>query len=312
MRHAINAPLPSVTVGFFPRERFAMAGESLRSILRNAGMPFTLVIVDCPTPDRYRREMEEAVAGHANVRWIRLDRLPIVNESRNLIANATNDEYVCFIENAATAHPGWLERLVRSCRETGVGAAIPLVYEGPRADGKVHHDRGFAKLVRDEDGSGRIRTLHDDGTIDHAARMDRPTVFTTLESHCIMLARGTLDAIGPFDERLTVNTHVDIAYALFTHGIKMIFEPRSIIEHHPVRYLQPDERALYAFRWDPKRADESMVMLRKKWPLNRIPDAADFARGQFYRVHPLLWNAYRAARIPRWIRQRFFTAHPTS
>ena len=59
---------PIVTIAFIPRERFSRAADALRQLIENtAEVPFKLIIVDCKTPERYRRDVEAVVRGRENV-----------------------------------------------------------------------------------------------------------------------------------------------------------------------------------------------------------------------------------------------------
>ena len=55
---------PIVTIAFIPRERFSRAADALRQLIENTkDVPFKLIVVDCKTPERYRRDIEAVVRG---------------------------------------------------------------------------------------------------------------------------------------------------------------------------------------------------------------------------------------------------------
>lgn len=299
-------PMPSVAIGFYPRERFSASAETLRSIVRHTRAPYTLVIVDAATPERYLAEMREAVQGCADVRWIRSDRFLTTNQSRNRIIAETGHDYVCLIENACIVEEGWLENLVDACETFPAGAATPAMRERTPFGTAPHHDFGFTDLAVREEGGKIVRRCGKD-----LARREERFAATdvrrvrTAEAHCQFFHRSALKAIAPFDEALTVGTHVDVSCALLDKGITMVQVPASVVTHLPTTGLDPDERTFYAFRWDVRRATESCRILRSRWNVENMPDFSDFAKGQAYRIHPLLWNAYRLLRLPVTLRQRY-------
>jgi hypothetical protein len=299
---------PKVVIGFYPRERFSAAAESLASIVRATRMPYTLVIVDAATPAHYRAAMQEAVRGCADARWITADRFLTSNESRNRIVAATDHDYVCFIENACVVEDGWLAAMVDACETHPAGAASPQLRERTTTGTIPHHDYGFADIaVRTQDGRTVRRCVND-----LAMRHDRFASTAvhevrTAESHCQLFSRAVLAKLGPFDETITVGTHIDVSCALLDKGIAMVQVPASKVTHLPTVFLRDDERAFFAFRWDVRRATESRDTLRHRWNFENMADLADFAKGQAYRVHPLLWNAYRLLRLPKTLRQRYLT-----
>jgi hypothetical protein len=90
---------PSIVIGVIPRERFALTGEVLRQIMRHTSQPYRLIVVDCAMPERFRQEIETILGGRPHAEVLHFDRYLLPNESRNRVIEATNEEYVCLIDN---------------------------------------------------------------------------------------------------------------------------------------------------------------------------------------------------------------------
>ena len=64
--------MPTVTIGFFPREQFSLAAESLQRIFDYTHIPFNLIVINCNTPEVYWKQIEQVLAGRSNVKVISL------------------------------------------------------------------------------------------------------------------------------------------------------------------------------------------------------------------------------------------------
>lgn len=295
-----SARKPSVTVGFFPRERFALAAASLRSIVRNTEIPFRLIIVDCGIPERYRGEMEAALAGH-EAEWLRSERFLLPNQSKNLVCAVAQDDYLCLIENDCLVQEGWLSRMIEACERLDAGAAFPLIYDGPTWRRNVHHERGFASMEKVEVG-GRVVYRVESDTLGLAARwrLKEPQVVTGMENHCVLYRRETLEAIGPFEEAYSIHVGYDVAARLLDKGIPMLMVPTAVINHFPPSVIRRDEEAFYDFRWDLEKVEQGFHLLRSRRAYEGMSDGTYFARGQKYRKHPVTWQLHRLTTLPRY------------
>src|SRR5688572_1921456 len=138
--------MPSITVGFVPRERFSLAPESLRSILDSAAVPFELIVVDCNTPAEYWDEMKKSLLDCKNAKIIRSDRYLLPNQCRNLVLEQARGEFVCLIENDNLVDETWLSRFVSAIEKHEADVIIPLIMEGRPGKAKVHFDEGLGRV----------------------------------------------------------------------------------------------------------------------------------------------------------------------
>jgi hypothetical protein len=109
--------MSTVTIGFFPREQFSLASESLQRIFEYTRLPFNLIVVDCNTPKVYWQQIEQVLKGRSNVKVIHNDHYLQANQLRNLVIQEAKDEFLCFIENDVLVEEGWLSNLIIACKE---------------------------------------------------------------------------------------------------------------------------------------------------------------------------------------------------
>jgi hypothetical protein len=291
----MGSSTPSVTVGIYPRDRFSLAGQALRRIMTLTHVPFSLAIIDCGTPKRYLKEMEDAVAGHPDVRWIRADRFLTPGESRNRIVAETTGEYLCLIENDCLVDDGWLDKMLAAAEKTGADLVVPLVFERFLGRFRVHHDAGIGAYAVEERGGKKYRTFTE-ADVQHWAHFSGPTAIGIFDTHCNLFRRHAIARIGGFDEILTTRTPVDLIVRVGEARLTSFIEPSA-----RVRFMQPppvehDELPLYRFLWDAERAKASNEHMLKKWGLEGMPISTSFASGQLMRKNWIVWTLWRTWR----------------
>lgn len=263
---------PTITIGFTPRERFVMAGESLASLYDHTSLPFELIVVDPAIPDRYRAEMQAVLDRHDNWRVLHVDRHLLPAAARNLALAEVTTDYVCFLENDNLFSDGWLEALLDACETFPADVAAPLIREGRGEE--EHFDSHLGTLVATDDGRWRVE------------RMARPRNQATerervhfVEQHCLLFRRSVFDRIGPYDEELNTRDEVDLSLALYHAGATVVLEPRSVVNYvPPTSPPEPDELAFYRMRWDLERATASRERIKQRWSLVDTPGDLGFVR----------------------------------
>jgi Glycosyl transferase family 2 len=280
MRDSTAESMPSLTIGVVPRERFCLTAETIRRIVANTSAPYRLIVVDAATPDRYRSQFERALPVDRSVQLLRFDRHLLPNESRNRIVAATEDEFLCLIDNDVLVEPGWLEPLVAACEAESAGVARPVVLKS----GDVHFDRGLGPLST---------ALGTPGCRAQIGGRSRPSEFDPqegrrqvdwLEMHCLLFRRSVFSVIGPLDEALSTREHLDLSLALRSRGIPIVFEPESRVHFVPPPPVHPDERPFFFFRWDVDKAIASNARVRTKWNLSRYRSNVDWVLARRSRV----------------------------
>lgn len=280
-----------MTVAVCPRERFAPAADMLRTLCRNTSRPFQLIVMDCNTPQRYLRDMQEAVRDHPDVSWVRSEEFLLPTQCKNLMVPQATGDYVCFLENDCRVQPGWLEALLAALRDMNADVAVPKVIEGRLWWRKVHGDRDCGSLASEqaEDGSRRYRfsPAPEPGRWD----FDGPRrVARSVEQHAMLFTRDALARFLPFDENYNCRWHYDLSLSLLDKGLRVVEEPAArVLFDHP-QGLEKDERPYFHWVWDVEAAHRAEVYLREKWPNANIAAGMDWVRGQHFRTSFLRWR----------------------
>jgi GT2 family glycosyltransferase len=270
--------MPSVTIGFVPRERFSLAARSLQSILEHTPPPFHLIVVDGNIPERYRREMDEVLRRFASVELIRRDHYLRPNQSKNLVVAAARDQYLCLIENDVLVAPGWLDHLIAACEEHPAEVAVPLIIEGPLNGGGVHFDELLGSVREVETPAGQQLEILPRTTRRERDRGTPRRTVQFMEQHCLLFQRRVFDRIGPFDEDLNTRDEIDLSLALYRAGAAVVFEPRCAVAYFPPFPPNQDELPYFFFKWDLERAAASRERIREKWNLTACPGDLEFVK----------------------------------
>jgi hypothetical protein len=282
--------VPTVTIGFVPRERFSLAAESLQRIFDYTHIPFNLIVVDCNIPKVYWQQMEQVLQGRDNVKIIHRDHYLLPNQSKNLVIQEAQDEYLCLIENDNLVQDRWLSQLIAACEEYPADVAVPLLMEGPLGAGKVHFDDllGQVRTVHTTDGvKWEIQPRTDRKEQERGCSERRAVQF--MEQHCLLFRRSVFDRIGPYDEELNTRDEIDLSLALYKAGVRVVFEPKCEIHYIPPYPPRPDETDYFFMKWDLERAAKSRNHIQKKWNLVHVPGDMEFVKdrnriGQLHRV----------------------------
>jgi GT2 family glycosyltransferase len=263
---------PSITIGFWARERFALAGESLASLYEKTTLPFELLVVEAATPVRYLREVRVVLDRHDNWRMLHSDRYLLPAAAKNLILREVTSDYVCLVENDNLFSDGWLEALLDACETFPADVAAPLMREGRGEE--EHFDAHLGSLVQTEDGRWDIAPL----TKPRNDVAERERV-QFVEQHCLLFRRSVFDRIGPFDEELNTRDEVDLSLALHHAGVTVVLEPRAVVSYvPPTSPPEADELPYYRMRWDLDRAAASRERIRRRWSLVDTPGDLGFVR----------------------------------
>lgn len=266
---------PTITIGYLPRERFAVAAESIRSLYEHTSLDFELVVMDPATPARYLDEMHEALAPHDNWRVVHVDRPLLPAASKNLLlAEMGEVDYVCFVENDVLFTDGWLDALLAACESFPADVAAPLIREGRGRDG--HFDRHLGSLERSTTHEGRWEVVPLRRPRDAAERTE-PVQF--VEQHCLLFRRAVFDRIGPFDDQLNTRDEVDLSLALHHAGARVVLAPAAVVSYvTPTGPPNHDEMPFFGMRWDLERAAASRDRIRDRWSLVETPGDLEFVR----------------------------------
>jgi GT2 family glycosyltransferase len=272
--------MPDITIGFAPRDRFCKAAEALECLFEATREPFNLIVVDCNTPDVFRRQMERVLKGRPNVRAIRTDHYLLTNQAHNLIIRESADEFLCLMENDILPEEGWLCRLLAACEEHPADAAVPLIIEKQGRFEEIHFDDRLGHLRPVETPDGLKYEMVARGTDKRLDPTSGCRTVEMIESHCVLFRRRVFDRIGPFDETMSARAEVDLSLALYNNNVPVVFEPRSRVTYSPPPPIFAEERDYYLFKWDPERAARNHHVLRDRWNLVDLPSSVEFVKAR--------------------------------
>ncbi len=281
--------MPTVTIGFVPRERFSLAAESLQRIFDYTEIPFNLIVVNCNIPKIYWQQMEQVLQGRDKVKVIHREHYLLPNQSKNLVVQEAQDEFLCLIENDNLVQKGWLSQLIAACEEYPADAAVPLMIEGALGAGKVHFEDllGQVRAIQTPEGTKlEILSRTDRKELDRGC--DRRTV-QFMEQHCLLFRRSVFDRIGPYDEELNTRDEIDLSLSLHQAGVRVVFEPKCEIHYIPPYPPQLNEIDYFCMKWNLKRAAKSRDRIQEKWNLVHVPGDMEFVKdrnriGQLHQV----------------------------
>lgn len=270
--------MSTVTIGFFPREQFSLAAESLERIFKYTRIAFNLIVVDCNTPKVYWQQMEQVLEGCSNVKVIHKDCYLQPNQLRNLVIQEANSDFLCFVENDVLVEEGWLSYLITACEEQPADVAVPRIIEGPLGATNVHWDPNQGQVRSAQTAAGvkwELLSATGDQQLDKGTH--RRMIELAGEAHCRLYRRSVFDKVTPFDEEVIFLDHLDSSLALYNAKVPVVFEPKSIVHFWHPYPPRPDELDYFFMRWDLEQSAKSLERIQKKWNLVQLYGDLSFA-----------------------------------
>jgi GT2 family glycosyltransferase len=211
---------PDVTVVMLTFNRWDLTGQAL-SLLAEVTEPcYEVVIVDNASTDGTLDEL------------VRVRGAKILRNPRNLGFGPANNQgaamargrYLLLLNSDAWARPGWLAPLVETAdADPSVAAVAPkLLYP----DGRLQEAGSI--LWRD----GRVRNYGDGDRATRPEYLFRRNL-DYASAACLLVRRSAFIAVGGFDPRFAPVYYedVDLCLALGAAGGRVVYQPRSVVEH---------------------------------------------------------------------------------
>lgn len=271
--------MKKTTLIIVPRERFALAVRSLRSVIEHLQGTESVVYVDSASPRKIADELKSICETH-NFTYIRRETYLSPNQARNVGLSKASTPYVVFMDNDIIVSPGWLATLETCADETGADVVAPLTCQKQPLHSEVHQAGGqifdnFEAFLSGQKDEARLTDLHLlQGKPTSDAGTDRRLV-ECCEFHCVLVRRNVFDRLGPLDEKLlSTKEHIDFSLGVWTTGGQVMLEPKSIITYlFPDRSnpLQPDDWPYFLLRWSPEWQQKSLDHFKAKWDLADDP-----------------------------------------
>ncbi len=261
---------PNVTIVVSPRERFSYTQLSLESIYACTQVPFTLIYVDANSPPPVRDYLA-AQAIQKGFELVRIDHFLTPNQARNIGLERINTSYIVFIDNDVVVSPGWLGALMQCAAETGAAIVGPLTCENEPVHEVIHFANGEARVIIDVKGRRRLREkmCRQGQRITQVAHKLHRTPAELVEFHCMLVYRNVFEQLGPLDEGFfNTKEHVDLCLGVTQAGMKIYFEPTSVITYVPGMNWTWADLHFYMLRWSDAWEKASLAHLKDKWNLS--------------------------------------------
>lgn len=223
--HLDPAPLVSVIVVNWNRRELLRA--SLRSLARQQGVAFEVIVVDNGSSDGSAEMVAEEFAafGGAPARLIRNRENRGFCAANNQGIVLARGEFVALLNNDAEADAHWLEALSRAFQgraDVGMAASKILIYEDPGLIDKAGH-----LIYLDGQNRGRGMGLPDDG------RYDRLEEALWPDGCAAMYRKQMLEHIGGFDEDFfAYGDDAELGLRARIAGWKCLYVPEAVVRHH--------------------------------------------------------------------------------
>ncbi len=211
---------PRFSVIIITRDRPEMLRDCVESIRAQAYPEKEIIVADSSKGPETRRWAESC----PDVKYIYVaDADNNMPKSRNVGLTLATGDFAAFIDDDATAHPGWLEALADCFNDPAVGGAGGRVVEKRRNT-----------VVNAGDDVGRI---YEDGrqvgnfTVDTGDPFDLDWV----PGGNMAWRRGILSDLNGFDERYTITNaceEVDFAVRAWLAGWRVRYHPGAGIDHY--------------------------------------------------------------------------------
>jgi GT2 family glycosyltransferase len=211
---------PDVTVVMLTYNRWDLTKEALRLLAEVTEPRYELVIVDNASTDGTLDALEKV----SGARILRNPRNLGFGPGNNQGAALARSRYLLLLNSDAWVRPGWLDPLMDVAdADAGVAAVAPkLLYP----DGRLQEAGSI--IWRD----ARVRQ-YGDGDLPNRPEYNFRRTVDYASAACLLVRRSAFIAVGGFDPRFAPVYYedVDLCLALGAGPGRVVYEPRSVVEH---------------------------------------------------------------------------------
>ena len=211
---------PDVTVVMLTYNRWDLTDEALRLLAEVTEPRYELVIVDNASTDGTLDQLTQV----RGARVLRNPRNLGFGPATNQGAAMARGRYLLLLNSDAWVRPGWLEPLIDVAdSDPGVAAVAPkLLYP----DGRLQEAGSI--VWRD----ARVRQ-YGDGDLPNRPEYNFRRTVDYASAACLLVRRSAFIAVGGFDPRFApvYFEDVDLCLALAAGPGRVVYQPRSIVEH---------------------------------------------------------------------------------
>lgn len=220
--------IPRIAAAICSFERYELLAQAIESVAvqdLGAGNFRVLVVDNSPDPDRARlfSGRFRHLAGFTYLH----EMTPGLSHARNLAARACGTEFIAFLDDDATAAPGWLRELLRAFDHCGekaaiVGGKVEPVWGAPRP--RWLHDKllGSLSLI---DWGGDLRIAEPHEWLCGANIAFRTQAITDYGGFDVNLGRKGQGGM------LMSNEEVNLVRQIRARGGRQIYAPAAVVRH---------------------------------------------------------------------------------
>ena len=210
---------PEVSIIISARNNVRLTAECLASIARFTGdVACEVIVFDIGSTD----ETPLLLPGIPNVVYRRSGES--LGMATAEAAAAARGQFLVFLDNDTQVTPGWLDRLLAACRnDPSVGAVGPKVIS---PDGHLQEAGGNINA----DGSTTAIGAFDDPDV---PAFNRAREVDYVSGVCLAIRADRFRELGGFDPAFAPrHEDVDLCLRLRSRGLRILYEPASVIVHH--------------------------------------------------------------------------------
>jgi glycosyltransferase involved in cell wall biosynthesis len=232
--------VPSVTACLVTHDRPHYVRTCLESLRQQTvgSDGFDIIVVDSCCSASVSEELASMVGPLPNARLLRVDR-PGASAARNRGAEASDADFIAYLDDDALAMPDWIERIqdVTSRRDPwpGVlaGRVLP-VWEAPLPDWWPESLRGVLSIIEWE-GEGEFRTPQvPQGLEPYGVNM-------IVQRRPLLEMGGFADRLGRVGKLLLSDEDVQVGWRLQDRGFSAWYDSRIVVRHQiQAKRLRPE------------------------------------------------------------------------
>jgi hypothetical protein len=259
---------PVVTIVVVPRDRFSSVESCTRSIIENTrDVPFRIAFLDFGYAASTRRALEQLCAD-IPMDWVDCGRSIPMDGFRDYLPRVTTP-FTCWVDNDTFVTEGCIARLVRSAREEGMRAILPLTFEregldvdARRLEKRVHISHSELRKVTVQ---GR-EYVFDYKPYRRAAKEDVPPGPWTIDFFELHTFFAETELLRQIDfPSMVVREHVDIGIQLHRMGVPIWCEPRAEVIFDNI-HSRPtyEDLKFFFYRWSDAFIDKSHQLFEQR------------------------------------------------
>ena len=285
------------------RDKFSPTDGCLESLEKNTPEPHETILVLGGAPPAVRRRLTEKFG--QKVKMIFNEEFLNPAQSRNIGLKACKTRLAVLMDNDVFVRPGWLPPLLECQKDTGSVMVVPIILETPRRI----HTAGNRFYITQEGGKsyGHKELCFWSMIYGDSCNLTRgPTEYGEL--HCQLLEVEPTLRLKAFDENLQEVGECDSALTWSRAGLKMYFEPESVVFYALNYPVAAEDIRFFEWRWDMNNILKGYVHFEKKWGID-ITEHGEFrnfllAYNKKVGILPRLFPSAAAIKADQFLKRR--------